>query len=200
MENYLGTIIWIFQIFRYLKTTSSSCTFLFLDQFTQLDYYYFYYKSWVTSSLSISVVIHGCCLFSSYKVLFQIIILTTHWMLVVHLINRAMKKKRNHWCVMFAQEELRVSWVVDTSRSSLIGRVAGSKPHLSFILDGLFSRLPLLFTFFLVSWLSGDARQVGVVDSRHALRLLGRQAPFWEDVQRDARLTGHADRLRLKND
>lgn len=81
--------------------------------------------------------------------------------------------------------------VTPTSSSLLVS-------HLAFFLDGQFPLSPLLLALLLVAGLGGHAGQVRVVDPRHALRLLGGRASGRKDVQRDARLNGHADRLWLR--
>lgn len=73
-------------------------------------------------------------------------------------------------------------------------------PHLALLLHCLFPRLPRLLALLLVAGLVGDAGQVRLVDPRHALRLLGGETSGGKDVQRDARLAGHADRLRLRTE
>lgn len=72
--------------------------------------------------------------------------------------------------------------------------------HLALLLDGLLPGPPLLLALLLVPGLRGDAGQVRVVDPRHALRLLGGGSSGREDVQRDARLAGHTDRLGLRTE
>lgn len=72
--------------------------------------------------------------------------------------------------------------------------------HLALLLDGLLPEPPLLLALLLVPGLRGDTGQVRVVDPHHALRLLGGGASGGEDVQRDARLAGHTDRLGLRTE
>lgn len=86
-----------------------------------------------------------------------------------------------------------VRWFVATRTSSSL-----LVSHLAFLLDGQLPLSPVLLALVLVAGLGGHAGQVRVVDPRHALRLLGGRASGRKDVQRDARLNGHADLLWLR--
>lgn len=79
----------------------------------------------------------------------------------------------------------------------LTSRRAAGRAHLALLLDGLLPGPPLLSALLLVAGLRGDARQVRVVDPGHSLRLPGSEASVGQHIQGDARLTGHADGLRL---